>query len=299
MDDIPTYYGRPQLKPAPFDKYLVGGYVFLAGLSGKAQLLGTLLDLTRGHAARGIVRRARALALLAPAIGSALLIADLHTPTRFYNMFRVFKRTSPMSVGTWILSAFSVLSGLTFLSDRVPGLRSAARVAQVPAAAAGAGLGTYTASLFSATSSPLWAAAPRALSVRFAASSVASAAAALSLCADSDDLRRDLESICAGALAVELAATAAAAEAHRRTGVDRAMQGAEGAADRLGAIGLGILLPLGLLLLTRRRSRALSAAASCAVLAGSLTMRVTTIGGGQVSSSRPDISLGFARSRSG
>jgi formate-dependent nitrite reductase membrane component NrfD len=295
MDDVPTYYGRPQLKPAPFDKYLVGGYVFLAGLSGKAQLLGALLDLTRGHAVRGVVRRARALALLAPTIGSVLLIADLHTPARFYNMFRVFKRTSPMSVGTWILTAFSGFSVLTFLADRVPWLRGLARAAQVPAAAAGAGLGTYTAALFSSTSSPLWAAAPRALSVRFAASSVASGAAALSLLSDRDDVRRDMDTVCAGALAVELAATLAAAETHRRTGVDRALEGADGLADKMGAIGLGTLLPLALLLLARRPSRAVSAVASCAVLAGSLTMRVTTIGGGQVSSSRPDISLGFAR----
>ena len=40
-----TYYGRPQLKPAPFNNWLVGSYVFLAGLSGGAQLLSTVLDL--------------------------------------------------------------------------------------------------------------------------------------------------------------------------------------------------------------------------------------------------------------
>jgi hypothetical protein len=53
-----TYYDRPQLKPAPFKKSLVGGYVFLAGLSGAAQLLATLLDLTRGKAAAHEVRAA-------------------------------------------------------------------------------------------------------------------------------------------------------------------------------------------------------------------------------------------------
>ena len=30
----PTYYGRPQLKSAPFNNWIVGGYIFLAGLSG-------------------------------------------------------------------------------------------------------------------------------------------------------------------------------------------------------------------------------------------------------------------------
>ena len=32
----PTYYGRSQLKPAPFENWVVGGYIFLAGLSGGA-----------------------------------------------------------------------------------------------------------------------------------------------------------------------------------------------------------------------------------------------------------------------
>ena len=45
-----TYYGSRQLKPAPFNNGLVGSYVFLAGLSGAAQLLATMLDLGCGRA---------------------------------------------------------------------------------------------------------------------------------------------------------------------------------------------------------------------------------------------------------
>ena len=36
----PTYYGRSQLKPAPFNNWVVGGYIALAGLSGAAALIG-------------------------------------------------------------------------------------------------------------------------------------------------------------------------------------------------------------------------------------------------------------------
>ncbi len=298
--DGSTYYDRPQLKPAPFSAVFVGGYVFLAGLSGGAQLLATLLDLTRGTVARIVVRRGRLLALLAPTIGSALLIADLHTPKRFYNMLRVFKRTSPMSLGTWILMAFSGFSGLTAMADRIRWLRPAARVAQVPAAAAGAGLGSYTASLFSATSTPLWAAAPRSLAVRFAASSIASAAAALSLCDGRREERRDLDTVCLAALAVELAATLRADLDYQRTGVDRAFDSPAGRLDTIGGTDIGIIVPLGLLgagLLTRSRFRSLSAVASCAVLGGSLMMRIGMIGSGQVSASRPDVSLRFAQPR--
>ena len=34
----------------------------------------------------------------------ALLISDLGRPERFLNMLRVFKVTSPMSVGSWVLA---------------------------------------------------------------------------------------------------------------------------------------------------------------------------------------------------
>ena len=185
----PTYYGRPALKQAPFNNWVVGGYVFLAGLAGSASILAAIADATAGaEAAAGTVRRGRYLPLLAPTIGAALLVWDLHTPQRFYNMFRVAKRTSPMSIGTWILTGFSLSSGLSaalqFLADRGPRwpwARRAARVANVPAAVLGGGMGTYTAALLSATSTPLWAAAPRAMAAHFGAASMASGAAALSL----------------------------------------------------------------------------------------------------------------------
>ena len=54
-----TYYGRSQLKQAPFNNFLVGTYVFLAGLSGGAQLLATVIDLARGRAAEPAIRRGR------------------------------------------------------------------------------------------------------------------------------------------------------------------------------------------------------------------------------------------------
>jgi formate-dependent nitrite reductase membrane component NrfD len=300
-----TYYGRPQLKAAPFNKVMVGGYIFLAGLSGGAQLLSTLLDISGHRQAEPVVRRGRQLALIAPTIGSFLLVADLHTPKRFYNMLRVFKTTSPMSIGTWILTGFAgfsfVHAAADFVADRIPGfgwLRRGARLAQLPAAVTGAGLGTYTASLLSATSTPLWAAAPRALSVRFAASSVASAAAALSLLARDRETRRDLDMVCAGALGVEIAATVAADEEYRRRGIYDAMHSPGGRMDTLGAFDLGTVAPLGLLalnLVLGGRSRTLSAAASTAVLGGSLLMRIAVLAAGDESASRPEISMRFAQ----
>ena len=86
-----TYYGREQVKAAPFKNWLVGSYIFAAGLSGGAAMLSAVMDLVRGDAAERNVRRGRWLSLLAPTLGTACLIADLHTPKRFYNMLRLFK----------------------------------------------------------------------------------------------------------------------------------------------------------------------------------------------------------------
>ena len=300
-----TYYGRPQLKAAPFNKVMVGGYIFLAGLSGGAQLLATLLDISGRKPAGPVVRRGWQLAMLAPTVGAGLLIADLHTPKRFYNMLRVLKPTSPMSVGSWLLTGFAgasfLVSAADFLADRIPGLRwlrQGARLAQVPAAAAGAGLGTYTASLLSATSTPLWAAAPRALAVRFAASSIASAAAALSLFARDHTTRSNLDTVCAGALGIEIAATVAADKEYRRRGVHDALHSPAGRMDTLGSTGFGTVVPFGLLactLLFGGRSRTLSAAASTAVLGGSLLMRIAVLASGDESARRPEISLRYAQ----
>ncbi|MGY2049817.1 NrfD/PsrC family molybdoenzyme membrane anchor subunit [Methylobacterium sp. JK268] len=307
--DGPTYYGRAQLKTAPFENAVVGGYIFLAGLSGSSAILAALAEATQGAEAGPMARRARYTALLAPTIGSALLIYDLHTPSRFYNMLRVAKSTSPMSIGTWILMGFSGCAGLSaaaqFAADRgiAPGaMRGLARAAGVPAALFGAGLSTYTAALLSATSTPLWAAAPRALAVRFGASSMAAGAAALAM-GEPEGPRRDaLHGIATAALAVELAGDSAAALAYRRTGVAPATRGPAGMTETVGAVGLGVLLPLGLYAaerVMRARGRRpppeLSLAAGLAVLAGSALLRVSVMAAGDESAARPDVSFRFAQ----
>ncbi len=304
--DGPTYYGRSQLKEAPFENWVVGGYIFLAGLSGSSALISTIVDLAEGPKAADTVRRGRYLSLLAPVIGSALLVWDLHTPKRFYNMLRIAKRTSPMSIGTWVLMGFTAFAGgnaaMQFLSDRVRGLRwmrPASRVMQVPAALAGAGLATYTASLLSATSTPLWAAAPRTLALRFAASSIAAGASALSLLEHSGHRRRKLDTLALAALSAELAATMATHGIYERRGVAAAMDSEWGRVEKVGATQLGNALPLGLQALSlafgRGRPGTVSDVASLLALAGSLLFRVSIMGVGDVSASHPEISFRFSQ----
>lgn len=296
--DGQTYYGRPQLKQSPFNNTLVGTYVFLAGLSGAAQLLSLLIDLRTGREAASTVRRGRYLAMLAPTIGTLCLIYDLNTPRRFYNMLRLFKTTSPMSFGSWTLVGFSAASSATaalqFVLDKAPPGRwmlTMARVTQVPAAMLGSVLATYTASLFSATSTPRWAAAPVSLAVRYASASIASAAAAMNMGRDQSRLGRSLDSIAVTALAAELSATMAGNETAKRAGVG------ECASERADLTAIAV--PLGLFalsLLLPRRSRMLSTAASIGVLAGSLAMRVGVMNKGDESARSPELSMRFAQS---
>ncbi len=297
-----TYYGRNQVKHAPFNNWVVGGYIFLAGLSGGSQILATLADLTRGPAAAPTVRRGRYLAMLAPTLGSAMLVWDLHTPARFYNMFRIFRATSPMSIGTYVLTAFTGFAGLTaaaqLVADRSGGRLGAlakrtAGAAQLPAAVAGAGLATYTAALLSATSTPLWAAAPKSLAARYASASLAAAAAALFLGRE-DRTAAAMQRIALAALGVELASGVTLHRAFKARGVSAALDGPAGQAEK-GVTVLGTILPIGLLgvSLASRRLPSLASAASVATLLGSAALRVSIMAAGNESARRPEISFAF------
>jgi formate-dependent nitrite reductase membrane component NrfD len=272
------------LKAAPFDPWIVGGYIFLAGLSGSAAVLSNLAELVRGPRAADVGRRGRYLSMLAPTLGSLLLIVDLHTPQRFYNMFRIAKRTSPMSIGTWILSSFIPFAGLGFLSQlgadifKLGWLSRLARFSFAPAAVSGAGLSTYTASLLSATSTPYWA--------------------AQALGAKSDANRRTLETIGAAALAVELAATVMSHKTVEAKGVGESLKSDWGKTEEVMALGVGVLLPLGIYAATRLRRRKPTAAndlAALTTLVGSAMLRVSTLGIGDDSASRPEVSLRFSQ----
>ncbi len=308
-----TYYGRPQLKPAPFDPWVVGGYIFLAGLSGGAALIGALADVEemrrprrrRRDSLQPLARRSRYLSLLAPTIGSMLLIYDLHTPQRFYNMFRVAKTTSPMSIGTWILTTFSVFAGIAGLAQMVGDLRprwrwtrGIAAAAQIPAGIAGAGLSTYTAALISATSTPLWAAAPRATAVRFASSSIAAAAASLAVSEGSRRTRHSLSDLLLAALTTEAAATLVAEQRYKTAGIEEGRRNAWGTLETIGATGIGVLLPIGILVAsraTRTRSDKWTTAAALAAIAGSAAMRVSVLGVGMESARHPKVTMRFAQ----
>ena len=110
-----TYYGLPAVKPSPWEWH-TGAYLFVGGLGGGAQIIAGIAEAAAGARMRAVVRNARYLALAASAVGGALLIADLKTPKRWYNMLRIFRPTSPMSIGTYVLTSFGATESMPSVS---------------------------------------------------------------------------------------------------------------------------------------------------------------------------------------
>jgi formate-dependent nitrite reductase membrane component NrfD len=175
--DGSSYYGRAIVK-RPVWKPFIAVYFFLGGLAGASSLLAFAARVSGNDR---LARRASLIAAAGVAASPPLLVLDLGRPTRFLNMLRVFKLTSPMSVGTWILTASGAtdtLAAACNLSRRAPRLGLAAEGASALLAPA---LCTYTAVLLSDTAVPVWHEARRELPFVFAGSAAASAGAAATL----------------------------------------------------------------------------------------------------------------------
>jgi protein NrfD len=292
--DGETYYDMQAVKPTPFGWH-VGVYLALSGLAGSSQIIAALAQRFGAARMRTVVHNGRYLAFAGAVLGPLLLMRDLKTPRRWYNMLRIFRKTSPMSIGTYVISVFGAASGATALGEWLRnrgGDARLARIAEVPAAAAGVGMLTYTGALLSSTSTPLWACESPLVSARFAASGVASGAAALALCetlAGRDDNARVLGRLALSATATYAVVSHAASRQAQNAGVAEPLKEApHGTLHAIGSV-LSVPLPLAcyaLGLVTGRKSRALSIAASVSVLAGTLLTRYAYLEAGKASAKR-------------
>ena len=113
------------------------------------------------------------MALAAIAASAGLLIEDLGRPSRFANMLRVFRPSSPMNMGSWLLSVYGPLVGAAALSDLLGVAKPAGRAAEFGAAVLAPAVATYTAVLVSDTAVPLWHDARRELPFVFMGSACA------------------------------------------------------------------------------------------------------------------------------
>jgi formate-dependent nitrite reductase membrane component NrfD len=180
-----SYYGLPVLK-APVWTWEVALYFFIGGVSGMSAALAFAAQLFGSEPA--LIRAALSIALAGAVICPILLISDLGRPSRFLNMLRVFKLQSPMSMGAWILVAFSgcvfvaiVAFELAQRGYAIPIVIGIRWAGEVTGALTGLLLAAYTGVLIGATANPVWSHNHRVIPTHFLASAVGGSAGILEL----------------------------------------------------------------------------------------------------------------------
>jgi hypothetical protein len=285
-----SYYGRPIIKPPVWEEREIAGYLFTGGLAGASSILAAGADLTGRPA---LARGSRAMATGAIGVSLLALIKDLGRPARFLNMLRVFKPTSPMSVGVWILVGYAPLAGGAAASDVSGRLPRLGRLAGLGAAALGSAVATYTAALIANTAVPAWHEGRRELPILFAGSAASAAAGWGLVVAPLAENEPAIRMAVLGA-AVELGAehllerrlgliaeTLHDGKAGRRLGLAKALSAA-------GGIGAGLLA---------RHSRPAAIAAGAALLAGSAFTRFGIFEAGMASARDPKYTVEPQRRR--
>lgn len=155
-----NYYSLPVLKAAHW-KWEIVLYFWLGGIAAGSYVIAAIADLLGNDEDRATARTGRLIAFPLVLVCPLLLIKDLGRPERFYNMLRIFKLKSPMSVGSWALFAFGGFTGLSALLEMPPlagvgGARGVGRLLGLLGAPLGLVIGGYTGVLLSATAVPLW-----------------------------------------------------------------------------------------------------------------------------------------------
>jgi formate-dependent nitrite reductase membrane component NrfD len=188
------------IKP-PVWKPDIAVYLFTGGLAGASA---TLAATARRAGNDRLARAANLTAGAAVAVSPVLLIRDLGRPERFVNMLRVFKPTSPMNIGSWILTAEGTASGIASACELLGILPRVRNGAERVAGGLGPLLATYTGVLVADTAVPVWHEARHELPVLFAGGAAASAGAAGMLLTRPRDAGPARRLLLAGAIVEEL-----------------------------------------------------------------------------------------------
>ena len=200
--ELPQIVAGP-IVTAPVWTWEVPLYFWFGGIAAGSSFVALACDLAGDEKSAALARKV-ALGALGPS--PVLLILDLGRPERFYNMLRIFKPRSPMSMGAWALTAFGNLAAAAVGAD-LAGRRREARALGAANAVVGGYLGSYTGVLLASTAVPVWARSRLFLGPIFVSTAAATGAAAcrlaLRLPADHPTARA-LARVQTGAMAAEL-----------------------------------------------------------------------------------------------
>jgi len=301
------YYDIPVIHGTHWN-WLVTGYFYFGGISGASAAVGAFLRLFAGSSGAQLARIATYVSFVSLLPCPVLLVLDLGRPARFWHMLRAFRPSSPMSMGTWGLTTFGLISALTtglqLLDDRSSraghrtgaARRAVGDVLALFSALSGFVVAGYTGVLLAATAVPLWSKRPALLGPLFLSSAMTSGAAAISAVAMG--LEREEGDAFARLRTLETLSTIAEESllvmwiiALGPTTAKPITEGRLGAVVRHGAVGGGMVIPLAISALLhhlpRRMRRTATLVSAGLTLGGVLAVRSAVVMGGRLSADDP------------
>lgn len=282
-------------------------YFFVGGLAGGCYFIAAMIDNFRPAEDRALARLGYYIAFPCVLLSGLLLTLDLTRPLRFWHMLierntfqPMFKWYSPMSVGSWALLVFGVLSLLSFLGAladeerlRWPALRRlqwpafravrppslAGKILAVMGGTAGLFIAGYTGVLLTVTNRPIWSDTPL-MGMLFIVSAASTSAALLILLAHRYRWRplpglAALQRMDLQVLVLELVVLLAVF-----VWLGPALRGwlnAWGVLLLIGVIGLGLLVPIVLSLRHRKAAEPDLALPATLILAGGFLLRLVVV----------------------
>ena len=291
---------------APHWEWYIVLYFFFGGLAGGSYFLSALIDLMGRPEDRPLARLGAYIAFPLVLVSGLLLTVDLARPLRFWHMLierntlqPMFKSWSPMSIGSWALLIFGLLTLLSFLGalaedDRVrrpalrrlqyPALRALrppsalGRVIAVLGGIAGFYIAGYTGVLLAVTNRPIWSDTPL-LGMLFVVSAASTSAALMILLAHRSGWSMpglaDLHRLDDWVIGLELVVLVAVIVSLGQ--VATAWLNAWGLVLLVGVVLLGMVAPLALSWRARRGGELSLVTSSVLVLLGGLLLRVVII----------------------
>lgn len=313
--DSVGYYGLPVIH-GPHWKWLIVLYFFFGGISGSSAVLSAIARLTEREDGLRISRVASYVSMTALLPCPIFLVLDLGRPTRFLNMLRVLRPSSPMSMGSWGLALFGAATSLSTLlqvlidlqmsreSNIVSHLDRPARQLAPLSALLGLIVAGYTGVLLAATAVPIWSKRPWLLGPLFLTSATSSGAAAVAIATS-----LVYQSIEAGEAKLHrFGAYAMIAESAILTGWIYALgptakpvvSGHVGSVMRHVVVGAGMVVPqllaIGSLRSQNQRNRLLlTRATSVLTLVGGLALRYAVVQAGRDSATDPQATFDMTR----
>jgi hypothetical protein len=156
----PSHYAAEPVTKAPAWHGLVAWDMLFNNLTTGLFLVAAVAELSAPQVFTPVARIAYPLALVLLLVDLLCLVLDLGDPLRFHHMLRVFKPSSPMSLGTWCLTVYAlpltVAAALSLWPIGGPVLEWVRKAAVIVGLLPALGSAVYKGVLLSTNAQPGW-----------------------------------------------------------------------------------------------------------------------------------------------